>query len=261
MGALTPLLACAPSGATSTSVGRPAPDVAGTTEKCKTCDVPPPGAGLTTCTVYVPAAARSPVASCALNEPELLKVVGRPVPLTSTSLAESKPLPETEIAVEAVEPATTLRGLTDFSTGVGFTTFNATVFDRPPPGGFRFGAGGFSTAMLTGPVVAISEGSRVTVNCVLEIKFVVRFAPSTVAIDTLVPGTPTKFDPRIVMVAEDSAATVVGEIDEICGTGSAFGVITSVTVLEVPPPGAGENTVTFTVPEMGISLGLTRVVN
>lgn len=218
--------------------------------------------GFTTCTVYVPAAARSPVASCALSEPELLKVVGRPVPLTRTSLARSKPLPETVIDVLTVEPATTLSGLTELSTGVGFTTFSATVFDSPPPGGFRFGAGGFRTAMLIGPVADMSEACKVMVNSVLEMKFVVRFAPSTVAIDMLVPGTPTKFDPRIVTLAlEAPAATVFGSSDEICGTGSAFGLMTSVTVLEVPPPGAGEKTVTLMLCDMGMSLGLTSVVS
>lgn len=218
--------------------------------------------GFTTCTVYVPAAARSPVARFALNELALLKVVGRPVPLTSTSLAESKPLPETEMDVVTVEPATTLSGLTELSTGVGFTTVNATVFDSPPPGGFRFGAGGFRTAMLIGPVVDISEACKVIVNSVSEIKFVVRFAPSTVPIDMLKPGTPTKFDPMIVMSAvEAPAATVFGIIDVIWGMGRAFGLMTNVTVLEVPPPGAGEKTVTLMFSEMGISLGLTTVVS
>lgn len=212
--------------------------------------------------MYVPAAARSPVARFAVNELALLKVVGRPVPLTRTSLARSKPPPETVMDVVTVEPATTLSGLTELSTGVGFTTLSVTGFDSPPPGGFRFGAGGFKTAMLMGPVVDMSEACKVIVNSVLEIKFVVRFAPSTVPIEMLVPGTPTKFEPMIVMSAVDApAATVLGIIDVICGTGSAFGLITSVTVLEVPPPGAGEKTVTLMFWEIGMSLGLTTVVS
>lgn len=82
-GGLTPLLACAPSGATSTKAGRPAPVAEGTTEKCKIALEPPPGDGFTTCTVNVPAAATSPLASCALRD-EPLNMVGLPVPLMST---------------------------------------------------------------------------------------------------------------------------------------------------------------------------------
>ncbi len=148
------------------------------------------------------------------------------------------------------------------STGLGFTTFSATEFDTPPPGGVKFVAGGFSTAISTGPAAVMSEACRATVSCVLDTNAVVRFAPSTVAIETLWPGTPTKFDPLIVMFPPCvPAAMEFGVIDEICGTGSAVGVMVSVTIFEVPPPGGGVITKMLIVPEARTSPGFTKTVN
>lgn len=204
---------------------------------------PPPGAGFTTWTVYVPAAAVSPLASWATREEELEKAVGRPVPFTSTTLAESKPLPLTLMAVVVVLPATRLGGVTPLITGLGFTTFSTTEFDMPPPGGVTFCAGGFKTAICSSPPAVTSEDWSVTVSCVLETNLVGRFAPFTVATDSL-----AKFVPTIVTFAPPAPAwTELGVIVEICGTGSAVGFTVKVTEFEVPPPGAGVKTVTVTV--------------
>ena len=156
-GSLAPSFACAPSAATSTNSGKPAPAADGAIEKNSVDEMPPPGAGFTTCTGYVPAAAKSLVASCAPSMVGLPNVVGLPLPFTSTSLAESKPLPETEIDAFVVLPATTTLGDTEVMTGFGLTTFSKSVFDNPPPGGVTVDAGGFRTAIRTVPAVVMSD--------------------------------------------------------------------------------------------------------
>jgi hypothetical protein len=156
-GLSAPSFACAPSAATSTSSGSPAPVNDGTMEKNRLPEVPPPGVGFTTCTGYVPAAARSPLASCASSVVEPPNVVGLPLPFTSTWLAESKPFPVTRIEAVVVVPATTTGGETALITGLGFTMFNKITFDTPPPGGVIPDAGGFKTAIRSVPAVAMSD--------------------------------------------------------------------------------------------------------
>lgn len=168
---------------------------------------------------------------------ELPNVVGRPLPFTSTWLAESKPLPEISSDAVVVLPPTTTLGETAFTTGLGFTTFSETTFDRPPPGGVTPEAGGFNTAIRTEPAVAVSDGCRVTMRRLAFLKFACRFAPFAVTSEV-----GTKPEPFMVIVVDCPAGTLVGVIDEIKGMGAAVAVTVKSTVLDVPPPGAGVNT-------------------
>lgn len=153
-------------------------------------------------------------------------------------------------------PATKLGGFTLAITGAGFTTLSKIELEMPPPGGVTPCAGGFSTAMFNSPAATKSDGSRVRASSVLELNVVERFEPFTVATEPTM-----KFVPMILTCALPPAKTELGVIVEIWGTGDAVALMVSVTEFDVPPPGAGVNTVIVTVPAAAMSLGLTSMVS
>jgi hypothetical protein len=115
------------------------------------------------------------------------------------------------------------------------------AFEVPPPGA------GVNTMTWTVPATAISEAGIAALNRVEETKVVVRFAPFHNTTEPLIKPLPlmVRVKAALLAVRED------GLMLEITCMGGLL--IVNVRALEVPPPGAGVNTVTWTVPAIAIS--------
>ena len=100
---------------------------------------------------------------------------------------------------------------------------------------------------MSGAVTAIG-------TCVAETNVTVLAVPLNVPVAPL-----TKFVPLMVNVnAAPPAVALAGANDVIAGTGL---LMLKVCAPEVPPPGAGLDTVTFTAPAMAIAAAGTAAVN
>ena len=84
----------------------------------RVADVPPPGAGLVTVTVAVPAVAISAAVTAAVSCVPLTKVVVLTAPLNFTTDVDTKPVPFT-VRVKAAPPAVALVGEREVSVGAG----------------------------------------------------------------------------------------------------------------------------------------------
>ena len=146
-----PLSAWLPSRARSTSVGSPNKFV-GLTANITIFDVPPPGAGVTTCTWLMPADDRSPAVSKASKFVEFTKVVVRAATLIVTTELGTKPTPVNAIVVAAL-PAFAETGLNEVRLGVWFLTESGKLLDDPPFGG------GFTTVISNVPDVVKSAAN------------------------------------------------------------------------------------------------------
>src|SRR5262245_54459415 len=210
-------------------------------EKAAALEVPPPGAGLNTVTLAVPAAVRSPAGIAAVSWVPPMNVVVRFAPFQRTTDPLTKFVPVTA-RVKAGEPTADEEGLRLVIVGVGLvaTIVKETALEDPPPGA------GLNTVTVAVPVVPISSAEIAAVNCVLLTKVVGRFSAFQRTTDPL-----TKFVPMTARVkAGEPAVAVAGSREVIVGTGLVgAGPITKFTGLEVPPPGAGLNTVMLAVPD------------
>jgi hypothetical protein len=174
----------------------------------------------------------------ALSSVPLVKVVGRSEPFQRTADPVTKPVPIT-VRVKAGPPAAVDAGSRRVIAGTGFaaTIENVTAFDVPPPGA------GLTTVTLAVLIAAMSLAGIAAVTWVSLTKLVVRSAPfqRTTEFETKPvpftmrvkagPPTPVKFGLSVVIV----------------GTGFPL-VIVNVTAFEVPPTGAGFNTVMIALP-------------
>jgi hypothetical protein len=133
-------------------------------------ELPPPGAGLTTVTIAVPAVAMSAgvIAACKLVLER--KVVARALPFHSTVAEETKLDPVT-VTVKAAVPATTAFGFREVTVGTGLSTVNVNPLEVPPPGA------GVVTVTMAVPAVAMSAAVIAACKLVLETKVVVRELP------------------------------------------------------------------------------------
>ena len=101
-------------------------------------DVPPPGAGLLTVTVAVPAVAMSEAGTAAVNCVSLTKVVLKAWPFHCTADEATKLLPLTD-SVKAGPPEVTAVGARELIAGAELTekteagVFGAAVVEDPPP--------------------------------------------------------------------------------------------------------------------------------
>jgi hypothetical protein len=86
--------------------------------KDRFADVPPPGTGLVTVTVAVPAVAMSAAVIAAVSCVALTNVVVLAAPLNFTTDADTKPVPFT-VRVKAAPPAVALVGAREVSVGAG----------------------------------------------------------------------------------------------------------------------------------------------
>src|SRR5437588_792206 len=96
-------------------------------------EVPPPGDGLKTVTVAVPAGAKSLAGIVAASCMPLPKVVARSLPFQRTTEPAMKPLPRT-VTVNAAAPAVALAGESELIPGAGLLTVKLTGSEVPPPG-------------------------------------------------------------------------------------------------------------------------------
>src|SRR6267143_5645078 len=203
------------------------------TVKACAAEVPPPGAGVTTVTCGVPAAATSAAAMVAVSWVALTKVVVRAAPFQRTPEALTKLLPFT-VSVNAAPPTLALEGESDVSDGAGVVIVNAWAPDVPPS------TPGIVTVTWALPAAAISEAGIAAVTWVGLTRVVVRavpfqrtLAPMSYPVPVSVSVNPA---PPVVALEGDSAVSV--------GPPALTG---KVTAADVPPPGPGVVTVTFTM--------------
>jgi hypothetical protein len=152
------------------------------------------------------------------------------------------------VKVNAGPPAVVVAGLRLVVVGTGLLIVKVRELDVPPPGA------GLNTVTEAVPATAMSAAVIIAVNRVEETKVVVRFAPFH---RTIEPA--TKLLPLTVRTKSVPPAIVdVGLKLEFFGAGL---LIVSVRALEVPPPGAGVNTVTWAVPATAMSEAGIAAVN
>jgi hypothetical protein len=182
----------------------------------------------------------------ALSWVEDMKVVVRLAPFHRTAELETNPVPFT-VRVNAGPPAVAEAGEIPVTVGTGRLAevmLNACGLDVPPPGA------GLNTATCAVPDVAMSVVGIEARNCVADSTVVVRFAPFQRATDPA-----TKFVPLTVSVKAELPATVeAGASPVVVGTGKLPEAMVNVRGLDVPPPGAGLNTVTCAVPDVATSV-------
>jgi hypothetical protein len=167
-------------------------------------------------------------------------VVAFGAPLKLTVDAELKPNPFT-VSMNAAPPTIALAGETDVIPKTGLLMVKDATVDVPPPGA------GFFTVTLTVPATAMSAAGIVAMIWVLLIDDGVM--PGFVPKFTVAPTTkPLPF--KVSVNAAPPAAALVGAIDVKAGAGL---LIVNTCALEVPPPGAGFVTVTFTGPGVTMS--------
>src|SRR5450432_67557 len=186
-------------------------------------ELPPPGAGLDTVTVAVPAVAMSAAGTVAVTLVLLTNVVVRLPPFHFTTLPCTKLVPFT-VRVNDAPPAVALLGESEVAVGTGLLMMKFFECEVPPPGA------GFITVTSTVPALAMSEAVIAAVSVVLLTKVVGRAEPFHCTTEV-----ETNFVPVTVRVnAESPAVMLLGESDVSVGTGL---LIVKVIALEIPPPG------------------------
>src|SRR5437762_293802 len=203
------------------------------TVKVCAAEVPPPGVGVTTVTCGVPAAATSAAAMAAVSCVALTKVVVRAVPFQRTVEPLTKLVPVT-VSVRAALPADVLVGDSVESVGEGLLTLNVCAAEVPPPGA------GVTTVTDAVAAVARSEAGMAAVSCVALTKVVVRAAPFQ---RTLAP---MSYPVPVSVSVNPAPPTAALEGDSAVSVGPPA-LTGKVTAADVPPPGPGVVTVTFTM--------------
>ncbi len=158
-------------------------------------------------------------------------VVGRPDPFQSTFEVGTNPAPFT-IRLKSAEPALTDEGTRPVINGTGLTTVTVCEFDVPPPGV------GFDTVTKAVPPDVISVSLTMAVSRAGETKVVSLLEPPQKTVDVGTKPAPS----TVIMKLPLPAVTMFGVTRKIDGRG-LFTV--RVLAAEVPPPGAGLNTVTL----------------
>ena len=213
-------------------------------------EAPPPGAGLNTVILAVPALAISAAGICAVSWVLLTKVVVRSAPFQRTTELLMKFVPLT-VNVNAAPPAVSELGLTLLMVGVGFVcvTVKLNALDAPPPPPPPAEAG-LNTVTCAVPALAISAAVICAVSWVALPNVVLRSAPFQRTTELLM-----KFVPLSVNVnAAPPAKAELGLRLASVGAGFAGTVMVKLAAAEAPPPGAGLNTVICAVPVLAMSV-------
>jgi hypothetical protein len=208
-------------------------------------DVPPPGAGLKTVIACVPVEATSVARIAAVNDVVDPNVVTRSLPSTRTIAPLTKPLPVT-VSVKAALPAATLIGAIVVIAGTGVATVivalvasfvNVLLVNHRRLHVMPTVAGAVNVSVA--PVNPLPGAVRV-----LLMYFQSTYDSSVLVagqyIATQSPGIPGPLASVAVMVPPGAA--------ELLPSAIPGPVIVSVAALDVPPPGAGVNTVIAWVP-------------
>ena len=171
-------------------------------------DVPPPGAGVNTVTVGVPAAAMSVDGMAAVSWVAETNVVARAAPFHRTTEPATKSVPVT-VSVNPASPATAAVGFSPVVVGTGLVMLKVCGFDVPPPGA------GLPTVTCAVPAVAMSAAGMAAVSRVAETNVVARSAPFHRTTEPLM-----KFVPVTVSVNPGPpAVAVAGLRPVVAGTG------------------------------------------
>ena len=179
----------------------------------------------------------------ACSWPLLTNVVVRLLPFHRTTEPEIKFVPFT-VRVKPAPPADALLGATPLRVGTGFTLVivNVKPFEVPPPGV------GLNTVTWALPACPISTLVMLACSWLLLTKLVVRLLPFHFTTEPAI-----KLVPFTVKVKPASPADALLGVSPLrVGTGFTL-LIVNVRALDVPPLGAGLNTVTFAVPATAIS--------
>ncbi len=208
--------------------------------KFSALEVPPPGIGLYTVTWSFPAVAMSAAVITAVNWVEDTNVVVRFDPFHWTTDPLTKLLPLI-VRTKSVPPAAVEAGLRLFKFGRGLLIVSVDASEVPPPGA------DVNTVTFAVPAAAMSEAGIAAVNRDGETYVVVRLAPFHCTIESAMKPLPF----TVSVKAEPPAVRDKGLKFEIVGAGGS--VIVKLWAFEVPPPGAGLNTVTLAVPAAAMS--------
>jgi hypothetical protein len=188
---------------------------------------------------------------CVVNCVPFTNVVANSVPFQRIFVLVTKLEPFT-VSVKAGLPANVLVGdrLLSEGTGLVFVTVKLTGVEVPPPGA------GLTTITGTLPAVAISAAVICAFTELELTKVVGRALPFHCATELVM-----KFVPLIVNSKAALPSTAcAGERVVMAGTG--LGPITVNGIgLDIPPPGAGLNTVTAGVPALTMSLAAILAVS
>jgi len=169
--------------------------------------------------------------------------VARLEPFHRTTELVSNFVPVT-VRVKLAPPATVFVGDMRVTVGAGFAMVNVRAFEVPPPGLE------LKTTTLAVPGATMSVAGTEAVNWVALTKVVVSAVPFHIMVDAF-----TKLLPVTVKVkAAVPAVRLRGDNEPATGTGF---LTVKETEPDVPPPGAGLDTVTGTVPVAAISLAGT----
>ena len=205
-------------------------------------ETPPPGAGLFTETLAEPALARSPGRITAMSCEPLRYDVARAVPFHSTVEVGTKFEPFTNSCKPAVPLGTEmLLGDSEETPGDGLLL---PVIVKSTTGDSSSAFAVFTTETPANPELATSVLVIAAVNCVALTKVVVRDW-----LFQLTTSFAAKFEPFTVRVKFcPPAEAFAGENDEIAGSPACAGSIVKKAPEDVPPPGAGLETVICAVP-------------
>ena len=144
------------------------------------------------------------------------------------------------VNVKLVPPAPAEVGFMDATVGEGLPTVKVSALEVPPAGV------GVETVTGTVPLVAMSAAVICACSWVLDTKVVGRALPFQCTVES-----ETKFVPLTVSVKPAPPTTAeLGFMDAAVGEGLPM---VKVSVFEVPPPGAGVETVTEAVPLAAMS--------
>src|SRR5262249_53297239 len=148
----------------------------------------------------------------------------------------TKPVPFT-VSVNAALPATTMPGESDVIVGAGFVWLivNVAATEVPPPGA------GLNTVTEAEPAAARSLAAIEAWSLVVLTNVVVRAAPFQLTTELVTKPVPFTASVNAAL----PATTTLGESDVTAGTGL---FTAKLAAAEVPPPGAGLNTVTAAEP-------------
>src|SRR5574340_1183770 len=150
-----------------------------------------------------------------------------------------KPVPLT-VRVKAAEPAVALDGESEVSAGTGLAgaeMVNGSTPEVPPPGA------GFDTVTFAVLTEAMSAAVIAAVSCVALTNVVARFAPFHWTTEAAMKPVPL----TVRVKAAEPAVALDGRSEVSAGTGFAGAEMVNASTPEVPPPGAGFETVTFAV--------------
>jgi hypothetical protein len=144
------------------------------------------------------------------------------------------------VNVKLAPPAPAEVGFRDAAVGEGLSTVKVSALEVPPPGV------GVETVTGTVPLVAMSAAVICACSWALDTKVVGRALPFQFTVESEI-----KFVPLTVSVKPAPPATAeLGFMDAAVGEGLPMA---KVSALEVPPPGAGVETVTEAVPPAAMS--------